>query len=104
MEIGVRRRGKADEDDVKGERGRIARFFHNGGLRVRTEARHEGEKDCDPNDISLNGAQHGRTTPYKMIRVSGRSGYRQRIVSDKPACRTETSYSVRWSKFASTRS
>ena len=44
METGVRRHCRANGGDVKGQRGRVVGFFHDGGLCVKARAGQEDEK------------------------------------------------------------
>jgi hypothetical protein len=60
VETCVRRRCKADGGNVKGERGRVVGFLHDGGLRVKARAGQDDKNDHEPTDMSLNDAEHGR--------------------------------------------
>ena len=64
VEVGVRRRRKANADNIKGERGRVAGFFQDGGrLRVKARGGQEDEKRREQTEMSLNDAEHGHRTP-----------------------------------------
>ena len=65
VEIGIRRRGKANAGNIEGQRGRVVGFFHDGSLRVRREDGREDQKSREQTGMSLNDAEHGGRTPCK---------------------------------------
>jgi len=60
---GIRRLHRANGGNVKGQRGRVARFFHDRRLRVKVEPALENEKGREQTKMSLSDGEHVRRTP-----------------------------------------
>jgi len=63
VELGIRRRCQANGGNIKGQRGSVVGFFHDGSLRVKVEAALEDEKGREQTDMSLNDTEHEHSTP-----------------------------------------